>query len=541
MDIAKRLNQPVVQKIIVLALLALFIGFAFWGNAGQTLTTDEQRHYQYGINILDGNSERFDDSKMPITALNAIPQKLASYLPESGLKDVLNELHTARLVTILFSAFVALLIFHWARSLYGFMPGLFALILYIFDPNITAHSQLITTDIYAAGTITFACYCLWRFAHDRTWKNGLLCALALGLSQIAKYTAVPLFLLFLGMLLLYDLPKLIESYKLNKLKTLKTCFLRYAGYILVSVCVAILVINIGFLSRNSFTRFGEYKLRSGIFKTLQADVPLLRKIPVPTAYPYLQGFDWITQRSTGVFPIYLLGRVQNGRGFPGYYFVASLLKEPIATQIIVMAALVAYFLSRQRRQRFLSDELFLFVPIVFFATYFNFFYNVQIGIRYYLVIFPLVFILAGSLFTGWAEFSTFQKSTALVLCVYLVVSVFSYYPYSLPYFNELVWDRTQSYQYLADSNIDWGQSKNELNTYLAAHPDTTSAPNTMQPGKFVISPNALVGLDHPRAQYAWLRDHFKPIGTIAYTYLIYNISAADIEKVCANIKCPANQ
>jgi hypothetical protein len=343
--------------------------------------------------------------------------------------------------------------------------------------------------------------------------------------------------LFFLVLLLYDLPALTELYKSNGVETIKTYFLKYAGYILVAVSVSVLIINVAFLFNRTLTRFGGYKLRSGIFQTLQSDVPLLRKIPVPTPYPYLQGFDWITERSFGRFSIYLLGNVRHGVGFPGYYFVASLLKEPIATQIIVLAAFVIYFVSKQRRQRFLSDELFLLAPVVFFAIYFNFFYNVQIGIRYYLVIFPLVFIFAGNAFTGWAAFSTVQKSVPLALCVYLVVSVLSYYPYYIPYFNELVWDRTQSYKYLADSNIQWGQSRNEFQQYLDTHPDTVIAPGKIQAGKFVVDPNNLLGLNEPRGKYAWLRNNFEPVGTIAYSYLIYDISAQDVAKVCAKTKC----
>ena len=539
MESGKNPHLTFAQKIFVLALLVFFVVFCYVGNARESITIDEPHHYQYGVNILNGNAARFDDSKMPITALNALPQKLASYLPEGGLKNVLNDFHTARLMTILFSALVALLIFHWARTLYGFFPGLFALIFYIFDPNIIAHSQLVTTDIYASGTITFAFYCLWRFARQRNWKNGLLCACALGFSQIAKYTAVPLFFLFLVALFLYDLPALMESYRANIFGTIRAYVLRYAGYLLVAVVVSILIINIGFLFRGTFTRFGEYKLRSPLFKSIQTHL-LLRKIPVPTPYPYLQGFDWITQRSKGYFPVYLFGQIR-AEGIPGYYLAASLLKEPIATQLFVMAAFVLYLVHKQRRQRFLSDDIFLLLPIAFFAIYFNFFYNVQIGIRYYLVIFPFMFIFAGSLFTGWVRFSVFQKSITLALCAYLVISVFSYYPYYIPYFNELVWDRTQSYKYLIDSNLEWDQSTDELRDYLAAHPDTTPAPETIQPGKFVIGSKDLFGLYLFRKRYAWLRDNFEPVGTVAYSYLIYDISAQDVARVCAASLCDTGQ
>ncbi len=83
-----------------------------------------------------------------------------------------------------------------ARQLYGPAAGLLALTLYTFDPNLLAHSQLITADLYAVGTITFALYFFWRFLHLGGWKYAVGSALMLGLAQIAKYTAVALFPLF---------------------------------------------------------------------------------------------------------------------------------------------------------------------------------------------------------------------------------------------------------------------------------------------------------------------------------------------------------
>src|SRR5207247_11329256 len=45
-----------------------------------TLTEDEPVHYRYGVNVLDGDSTRFDDSKMPATALNALPARVGTRL-----------------------------------------------------------------------------------------------------------------------------------------------------------------------------------------------------------------------------------------------------------------------------------------------------------------------------------------------------------------------------------------------------------------------------------------------------------------------------
>jgi hypothetical protein len=299
------------------------------------------------------------------------------------------------------------------------------------------------------------------------------------------------------------------------------------------VIALVITINLGFLFNRTFTYFGKYKFRSDWFQTAKTNYPVLKGVPVPFPYPYLDGIDWMrhTQVSGGNSGnVYLLGKI-NKEGFPGYYFVASFLKVPISTQIIIVATLIIYLTQANRRKNFLRDEIFLLSSVLFYTIYFNFFFNVQIGIRYYLIIFPLLYVFAGSLFKEWNEFRVVQKISSFALLAYLVISVLSYYPYYLTYFNEFVWNRTQAYKYLADSNIDWGQSSNQLSQYLTDHPDAILEPQNIQAGKLVVSINLLVGVTVDPAKYAWLRNNFEPVGTIANSILIYQISPSDIEKL----------
>jgi len=426
---AGRQGRPVYLSACL--LLFAFILTGYLSVRGLSDTADESKHYRYGQNILAGEATRFDDSKMPVSAWNALPARLAAFLPESTLKTWLQKFIVARMMSVAFSALVAWVIFMWARELYGAAAGLAALALYIFDPNIIAHSQLVTTDIYAAGTILFAVHGLWKFAHERTWRNGLLCVFMLGLSLIAKYTSIVLLPLFILALAIYDWPQA---------RAASGKYLgRLAGYSLVAALVSLLVINLGFLFERSFTPLGDYQFRSDLFQQAQKSVPGLAKLPVPVPYPYLEGLDWVLMREQtgfGYGRIYFLGQLSENQGFPGYYFVAFLLKEPLATQIILFSALLAYLL-RKRFVNFRRDELFLFIPVAFFALYFNFFYNAQLGLRFYLVIFPLLFIFASSLFKNWAQFQLWNKVASCALFGALLASTFSYYPHFLTYFNRL--------------------------------------------------------------------------------------------------------
>lgn len=501
---------------------------------GFSLTTDEDKHFLYAQNIVSGNTNRIDDSKMPATALNALPEKLASLLPEGKIRNFFGKYYVARLVTTFFSCLVAFLVFYWSRSLFGFIPALFSLVLYVFDPNIIAHSHLVTNDLYVTGAFAFAFFTLWRFANQRTLQNGLLCACALGIAQLAKYTAIILFPLFLVALFIYDQRAWIAS--LSNRKKFKDLVAQYIKYGFCAALIVILIINFGFLFNRTFMQFGEYRFLSDVFQSIQARFPILGSIPVPVAYPYLQGLDWMRNTETsGALSgnVYLLGRVSPLRGFPGYYIVASFLKVPISTQMILILAHIMYFTRKTWKDDFLRNGLFLLLPFIFFTVYFNFFFNTQIGIRYYLPVFPLLYVFAGNLFINWKSFPVWQKATVWGLFVYLVISVLSYHPYYLSYFNEIVWDRKDAYKYLADSNLNWGQGKNELRQYLEDYPGALYSPNNVRSGRLVVSVNDLAGIMVGREKYAWLRENFEPVDSIAHCYLVYKITPEQIEELCA--------
>ena len=132
-------------------------------------------------------------------------------------------------------------------------------------------------------------------------------------------------------------------------------------------------------------------------------------------------------------------------------------------------------------------------------------------------------------------FSGKQKVAFLALTIYLFLSVLSYYPFYLSYFNELVWDRKYAYKYLADSNVDWRQGKYYLDAYLSAHPNAVYMPDQPRSGTIIVPVNFLVGTARDSSQlYKWLRDNFQPTDTIAYEYLVFNISPQQLQQLCAH-------
>jgi hypothetical protein len=528
------LSQDRLTKSILLGLLAVFLAINIGSIRFKSFTTDEHKHYRYGENILNGASDRFDDSKMPVSALNALPAKIATFFPEGSIlnrylqKDIIG-----RTVTMLFSLGIAYLVFRWSRSLYGLLPGFLALALYIFDPNIIAHSRLMTTDIFATGMVALTVYTFWLFSKHRTWKYATLSAATLGLAQLAKYTSAYLYPILAVIVVLRDAPLWLDIARRRDYRKGWGQLKRGLMHALFFLLISLLIINVGFLFNKTFTPLQDYIFRSELFQGIQEKFAPVGFLPVPTPYPFLDGLDWVQARErtgAGYGRLYMLGELQRAQGFKGYYIFASLLKMPIAGQVIVLLAFGAYFIKHKKHD-FLENELFLFVPLLFFFYYFNFMFRAQIGIRFYLVLFPLLYVFCGSLVRDWAEFSMRSQVGLGVLLVYLLGSVLAAFPHYIPYFNELIWDQKQAYKYLVDSNLDWDQSEWIRDQYLAEHPEMILEPERPVLGRIVVSPNNLVGIVGEADRYDWLRENFEPVDIIADVYLVYDISEADYQRI----------
>ena len=67
-----------------------------------------------------------------------------------------------RLPFILLGGLLGALLYWWGRELVGSTAALGALFLYAFDPNIVAHSGLVTTDVGVTAFEVLFLFALWR-------------------------------------------------------------------------------------------------------------------------------------------------------------------------------------------------------------------------------------------------------------------------------------------------------------------------------------------------------------------------------------------
>jgi hypothetical protein len=297
-------------------------------------------------------------------------------------------------------------------------------------------------------------------------------------------------------------------------------------------------LNASFGFKGSGTPLREYTFSSAFFKSLQTHAGFAASIPLPLPYAYLQGIDLVRFHERTGFTFgnnYLLGKNQSAepgesRGFKGYYFLVMCFKEPLAAQILSYLALVLC-LARWRRFDWRRDIVFLWVPYGFYFFLLNFDSQANIGIRHFLLVQPLLYVFMGSLAAQDLFTRPVWKWGLGALGLWQAVSVASYFPNNLAYFNELVGDRRMTWRIAADSNLDWHQSDHILIRYLQEHPGMAWAPEMPAAGRFVIDANDLVGVFGGRQgpeKYRWLRENFKPIEQVGYCNLIYEVKEEDL-------------
>lgn len=512
-------------------IVGLFVVLATHAALGNDVTTDEPAHYRYGRRILGGDSERFDDSKMPISAFNAIPCRAWAMFggpPEDGDEAAPCSLTLARLPTVAMGAVLVAFVGLWARRLFGTMGGLVASGLAGFDPNVLAHSALVTTDIPAALTILVVLHVFVSWLESPSPRRAAVVGLSLGVALCAKYTAAYLVLV---------LPLSAVAARLCGCRPVP--WRTAAASAGLASVLALGVINAGFLFNGTGIALRDQHFESLAFRELRK-VPVFSHVPQPLPRPFLQGLDRVWHRERdggGSGNIYFRGELRDpgSPGFAGYYFVLAFFKSPIGT--LLLAALGTVLLGRAIIARSLSlGEIVLLVALGFFSLYFNFIYRAQIGYRFFVVVLPMAFVLAGRV-GAWAAPSSVRTALVVGALAANLITADRATPRFLPYFNALV-ARDRTYELAADSNIDWNQSATAIAAWLEAHPDVRLAPAKPTAGRILVGANQLTGVV-TKNRMAWLRaSGLKPIDVIEGTHFLFDVPEADAARLLERFPKP---
>lgn len=495
-------------------------------------TYDEPQSVAYGEQILHCRPDRSDplfNSKTPIAALNAAPRVLAGYsnsgaIPSSLLK-ALSSIRFARLASVVGTLLLNFYVYRWAYSLYGPVPAIAASILIVFSPNLIAHGTLATNDGYFALGVVMSMFFFRRYLLRPTIKNACLSTFTLATAQLTKPFAAYLYVVVFAVLLLAANDRKNGPPLVNGKNAIA-----YVSFALISF---LLVVNAGFCFKRSLTPLKSYHFDSETFIRLQG-LTGAGSVLVPLPYPYLQGLDMLKYDDDSGLTygkIYLLGEMRdpfdhNFHNFKSYYAVAMLFKEPIAVQILFVCGLLWIWKNRSYRE-FITGEGVLLSAAALLFIWFSLFRKSQLGIRNILPVVAVEVITAAAAFTEFSKKPRRAQIALGLLVLWACVSIMSYYPNLIPYMNEWVLDRKQSYKILVDSNLDYGQEGDIIREFLVRNPDVVLDPEKPVAGRVLVSVNRLVGEWHGYEPMYWLL-RYQPAGRVGYGHLLFVVPAPDL-------------
>lgn len=504
---------------LVVVLIA-FAGAAvdIWSLGQTSATYDEFGHLRYGLRVLEGDTSRFDDSKMPVSALNALAVRMDECFrdePPRGLNLV-----PGRIVTVGAGVVLVVVISLWSRDLFGARSGLFAALLAAMEPNLHAHSRLVTTDVWSALAVTLNLWALWSWRRNPSLGRAALLGVSAGAALLTKFSAILLLPLILcgvfiaGSRCRNGFPR--PSHRLLHLT--------------IAAIAAISVLNLGYLGQGSLTPISAYQFNDSRMIAMASSLGPLADLPLPLPTAFVEGLDMVAYNEatgSGRGPAYLLGGTRHGR-FATYYPLVFLLKVPLPLWILL--AIACFHLWRREPP---APDLFpLLGGLVIFGGYFTLICRAQMGLRLALMVIPLLVVSASSVFRDRHRLRPARPLLEILLLSWMGVSVASFQPHLLPYVNELIPDRKMIWRTLADSNLDWGQAEIALKEFLLHRPGALVNPPIPAEGTIVVSANVLTGVlpmgDH--RWYRWLAHERRPEAHIAYAYLIFEIDKEDLSE-----------
>ncbi len=482
--------------VILLAFCILFSFEVLWTVHQKSATFDEPLNLTSGYVSLKCGDDRLIPQNLPLVKLlGAFPLLFVNNvtLPAAprgeGWKEVdqyvyaslflyrLNDgdrlLFLGRIAVLTLSLLLGVFLFFWTKQLFGRSAAAFALLLYSFEPNVLAHSGLITTDIATSCFMFLTIYGWHRSAQGITWRRGIFTGLALGLAMLTKFTTLVLcpILVFLGAVLalshrplhlrLKGIPYVALATRGEKL--LAVSFLLLSQGLLA---YAVIWAAYGFRYASSSSPVTSYPLP---WESLLSDAHFLRALfdwartaqVLPEAYLY--GLTHMMDLS-GKFTSFLMGEVRAG-GWWYYFLVTFLIKTPIPFLMIVVWSVAvqrAFWAEDPVRSVFVAAP-----PLIYFISISASGWN--IGHRHLLPVHPFLFVFVSSLIPWVSRHAKVAKSgIAALACWYVFCSAWIS-PHYLAYFNELAGGPDRGGRYLVDSNLDMGQDLKGLKRYMDEH------------------------------------------------------------------------
>ena len=443
-----------IAPMVAILLLAAHAGLAIDALWSASVTFDETSHLPAGMALVATGEMRLNPQHPPLVKLLAglataplephLPLRSAAYREgrewDFGRRvlfafgnDSMALLRAGRLPVVGLSVLAGLAVFLWSRARFGPAAGCFSLALYAFSPTVLGHAGIVTMDA-AASAGAMATLGLWWVVQRRATSllRELGLGVALGCALAAKFST--LFLLpamALTQLVAGDFHSAWKRLRPGQ-KELRSpaarCALRLRPWV-VALPVAGLVIETAYL---------------------WPDDPLR----------YLHDLAFLHGDHPADYVYYLAGEFRTGR-FLAYFPIAMAVKSALPG----LAAMLGGLALAAARPATWRDDVYLWIPAAVWLGAHCLLAD-DLGVRYVLPVYPLLFTLAGGLVPAALRLGRAGAAALAIVAGAQAGTALLAHPDHLSYFNPAAGGARAGPRWLDDSNLDWGEDVYRLPAWL---------------------------------------------------------------------------
>jgi hypothetical protein len=356
---------------------------------------------------------------------------------------------------------LGILMFRFARELFGELAATIAVALFALEPTVLAHGRVVQTDIPAAFGYLLFFFMLRRYTLEHSIKRAVWLGVAIGLAVLTKFS-----MLLVG-------PMVVAYFGFQILKRIREnqSWKQSAAHCLIAGVISIVTINAAYL-------FQHRRLAPWDIQTIQDMFPAAANVltPLTNLLSYIVPVEFVL----GILRQIWHNGVGHSAGLLGmysqtgwwYYFpVAFVFKSTIPFLLLSLAAII-WSASRVVKWRDVS-HLWLLAPLVVYSI-FVLFSRIDIGIRYCLPAYPFLCMLGGAVLAVFLKSRKARGWGTIALAligIWIGVEAVRAFPNQMTYMNELAVGKPH-WWYLSDSNVEWGDDAPALAAYLRARGET---------------------------------------------------------------------
>jgi len=466
-------------------------------------------------------------------------------------------LRQSRAMVLVLGVATGLLVYFCSRELFGHGGGLISLTLFATSCSMLVFGAMVSTEMTVCFTLLGSVWCIWRLLHRITWGRLLGSLVFLGLLVLSKLSCVlllPLTAVLVAVKLACGRPL---EWRLGPPRWFRSRSAQsglFAGLLVLHALFgwATIWAHYGFryvagpAPADPGITYRQHQL-DPIDPRAKAFFAWSRRTHfLPEAY--LHGTEWILG-SNDRQAAFMHGRWKFG-GWRTFFPYAMWVKTHPSLLLLLLFSLVGWWgLRRIQLGATPPAEVFPGPPtesICYRATPFfalvaiyvavAITWNLNIGFRHALPIYPAAYVLAGALALVWSRHGLSARATLALLLGWHISGPIAIYPHYLAYFSPVVGGPAQGYRHLVDSSLDWGMDLPGLRRWLDVN-------NTADRSPFFL---AYFGVESP--DYYQIKAHRLPsqpdwrvVKSFALTPGIYAISATLLQSIGTHTTGPWNK